>query len=175
MKPTKNSHFCIDCNRRKMVFSSREKAERFIAYNADEIYEETGRRPIRAYFCVACGGWHVTSHEARPEKSSFVERYFAEKAELIELMASLKLRVWRKNTIYNSIAIHVGNFYHEVKREVVDFDSCEETVAKLLKLFEFISHTCIKHVKEIQKAFSKFVDGWSLLLERKKQVDVATA
>ncbi|MCM1489777.1 MAG: hypothetical protein NC095_02980 [Muribaculum sp.] len=56
MKPSKNSYYCVDCKRSKMLFPSKAKAERFMEYNSDEIYEETGHRPVRAYFCIACGG-----------------------------------------------------------------------------------------------------------------------
>lgn len=63
MKPTKNRVFCYDCNRPKMLFKTEKQAMNFIKFNADEIREETGYAPTRAYFCEACGGWHVTSME----------------------------------------------------------------------------------------------------------------
>ena len=170
MKPTQNSYFCIDCNRPKMVFSSKEKAERFIDFNADEINEETGRRPVRAYYCIACGGWHITSHEAVPQKRSLVERYFYEKDELIGLMNSLGLKVWSKNTIVNNISIHVGNFYHQVEQNIINVEACQQTADNLIKIFDYISHTSMKTTKEIQKAFSKFLAGCRLLLERKGQM-----
>ncbi len=44
MKPIKNSYFCIDSNRTKMLFHSKGKSERFIDFYADEI-EESVRRP----------------------------------------------------------------------------------------------------------------------------------
>lgn len=55
MKPSKNSYYCVDCKRPKMLFTSKDKAERFMAYNSDEIFGETGHKPVRAYFCIACG------------------------------------------------------------------------------------------------------------------------
>lgn len=170
MKPTKNSYFCIDCNRPKMVFSSKEKAERFIAFNADEIYEESGRRPVRAYFCIACGGWHITSHKTAPEKRSMVERYFYEKDELIELMKALGLKVWGKNPLVNNISVHVGKFYHLVEKKIINVEACQKSADNLIMIFEYISHTSMKATKEIQKAFSKFLAGCRLFLERKRQM-----
>lgn len=61
MKPVKNRIFCMECQRPKMLFDSKSKAVNFIKFNADEIKDENGIAPTRAYFCKACGGWHVTS------------------------------------------------------------------------------------------------------------------
>lgn len=33
----------------------------FIRFNAEEMVEETGQAPVRAYYCETCCGWHVTS------------------------------------------------------------------------------------------------------------------
>lgn len=63
MKPTKNRVFCIQCLRHKMLFESESKALNFINYNSDAVKEENGFAPIRAYYCSACGGWHVTHHK----------------------------------------------------------------------------------------------------------------
>lgn len=63
MRPTKNHYFCPLCSRTKMLFQTEAKANNFLRYNAEEIFEETGKKPIRAYYCMACCGWHVTSKE----------------------------------------------------------------------------------------------------------------
>ena len=62
MKPSKNRVFCNDCGKSKMLFDSKEKADHFLQYNKDIIYEENGKSPVRSYFCKMCGGWHLTSH-----------------------------------------------------------------------------------------------------------------
>lgn len=33
----------------------------FIKFNGEEIEQESGRKPVRAYYCTCCGGYHVTS------------------------------------------------------------------------------------------------------------------
>ena len=43
-----------------MLFESESKALNFIHYNSEEITDKNGYAPKRAYFCTACGGWHVT-------------------------------------------------------------------------------------------------------------------
>ena len=61
MKPIKNKIFCKNCNRSKMLFNTEKEANRFIKFNYDEIISESGYAPQRSYFCVFCGGWHITS------------------------------------------------------------------------------------------------------------------
>ena len=68
MKPTKNKFHCPACQHSKMLFTSRQEAIRFLQYNADEIETQTGKRPVRTYYCTACCGWHVTS---RPYSSAY--------------------------------------------------------------------------------------------------------
>lgn len=34
----------------------------FIHFNADKIMEETGKAPVRCYYCESYAGWHVTSN-----------------------------------------------------------------------------------------------------------------
>lgn len=60
-KPTKNRHYCPSCGKVKMLFTSESKANNFLKFNAEQIYLETGKKPIRAYYCAACCGWHITS------------------------------------------------------------------------------------------------------------------
>ena len=62
MKP-KTRVFCSACHRHKMVFGTKKEAEMFMMYNGDDIKDEHGYRPIRAYYCGSCMGWHITSQE----------------------------------------------------------------------------------------------------------------
>lgn len=63
MKPTKNKIYCNNIKRVKMLFPSKEKADNFIRFNAEEIAEYNNHVPSRSYYCPACGGWHVTHME----------------------------------------------------------------------------------------------------------------
>lgn len=64
MSKPKNRVYCPIIMRPKLCFETKEKALRFIEMNADEF---EGKRPVRAYFCAGCGGWHVT-HRKRWEQ-----------------------------------------------------------------------------------------------------------
>ena len=74
MKPTKNRVYCPECHRTKMLFVSEDKANTFLRFNTEEITEQNGKHPIRAYFCEACAGWHLTSVETPFETSPSEQR-----------------------------------------------------------------------------------------------------
>lgn len=69
MKP-KHRIVCPQCKRQKLLFESEKKALLHIKYNGDETAKESGFAPVRAYYCEACCGWHLTS---RPANSSPIE------------------------------------------------------------------------------------------------------
>lgn len=62
-----------------MLFESEQAANRFMEFNAEEIQEENGKAPVRAYYCDMCLGWHLTSLAEFSEESSIkvVERRFS--------------------------------------------------------------------------------------------------
>jgi len=55
MKP-KNRYFCMGCQRPKMLFESKSKADNFLKFNKDDF----NKTPTRSYFCSFCGGWHIS-------------------------------------------------------------------------------------------------------------------
>lgn len=63
MKPIKDQIFCVACGRPKMLFET--KADNFIKFNSSEMMEESGKAPIRSYYCEICGGYHVTSNNSK--------------------------------------------------------------------------------------------------------------
>ena len=65
MKPIKNQIFCVACGRPKMLFETKAKADNFIKFNSSEMMEESGKAPIRSYYCEICGGYHVTSNNSK--------------------------------------------------------------------------------------------------------------
>lgn len=64
MKPSKNRIYCIGCKRHKMLFEDKKKADNFIRFNRDTILEESGKAPVRSYYCVFCSSWHVTNNSS---------------------------------------------------------------------------------------------------------------
>lgn len=95
MKPTKNRVFCTRCKRQKMVFETAEKAHNFIKFNSSEMLAEGGVAPVRAYYCEACGGWHVTStkspfaHITRISCTNNRARYFLKQGNIKEAAKEL--------------------------------------------------------------------------------------
>ena len=75
MKPTRNRVYCLDCKGTKMLFATEAKANNFIRFNTDEIMEETGKAPVRSYYCESCGGWHTTSNS---KKEYYIEKQYQE-------------------------------------------------------------------------------------------------
>ena len=65
MKPIKNQIFCVTCGRPKMLFETKAKADNFIKFKSSEMMEESGKAPIRSYYCEICGGYHVTSNNSK--------------------------------------------------------------------------------------------------------------
>lgn len=45
-----------------MLFEEKKNADNFIRFNQEIILEESGKAPVRSYYCVFCSGWHVTSN-----------------------------------------------------------------------------------------------------------------
>ena len=74
MKPSKNRVFCKDCGKTKMFFETEKKADNFIKFNGEEIMQESGFKPERSYFCIYCGGWHLTSQKENLNIKSRTER-----------------------------------------------------------------------------------------------------
>jgi hypothetical protein len=69
MKPTRSRIFCRDSGKSKILFETEKKADNFIRFNAEEIASASGFSPVRSYFCISCGGYHVTSKETAQEVS----------------------------------------------------------------------------------------------------------
>jgi hypothetical protein len=65
MKPRKNIVFCDGSQISKMLFETKAKADKFIMYNSEGILEESGKAPVRSYYCEVCCGYHVTSNPSK--------------------------------------------------------------------------------------------------------------
>ena len=63
MKP-KNRIMCPDCMRPKILFESERKANAFIKWNGGEMRHG---EQLRAYYCPACCGWHISHQEYRTD------------------------------------------------------------------------------------------------------------
>lgn len=93
MKPIKNRFFCIACSRPKMLFSTKSKADNFIRFNSEAIYEETGIAPVRSYYCPMCLGWHTTHIASECVGDKFNHRDNERMTMLIYYFKKKKLKV----------------------------------------------------------------------------------
>lgn len=82
MSKPKNRIMCPDCGRAKMLFETETKANNFIKFNSDTF--ENGEE-LRAYYCPACCGYHISS---KPHKRSYdsqtdrlLKAYYVDNAE----------------------------------------------------------------------------------------------
>ena len=73
-----NLVFCPAAGRAKLQFETLKKAVNYIRWNSREIYQESGKAPVRVYWCPRCACFHVTSrpHNKTPEehKKTSVQR-----------------------------------------------------------------------------------------------------
>lgn len=154
MKPTKNHRFCVDCMRPKMLFTSEKKALRCIEMNGDEIFDQSGSRPIRAYYCMACGGWHITSKKLNPNLHSAVEHYFMKRDALNLAINKLK-KLLPGDNLEKALKTKVGILYQMVMRKKIIKSQCEEMIQLLIDIFEMIIKA--KLVSSIvRKSFNHF-------------------
>ena len=63
--------FCLACNKHKMLFETKSKADNFLKYNSERILDENGKAPVRSYYCCICRCWHVTSNPSVVDGESF--------------------------------------------------------------------------------------------------------
>lgn len=55
---------CPNSFKNKLLFNSEKEANLFIQYAKEKEFHK-GYKPVRAYFCDSCKGWHVTSEEKK--------------------------------------------------------------------------------------------------------------
>lgn len=136
MKPYRNRVFCPSAQRQKMVFETKEKADKFISYNAAQISESSSMVPTRSYYCMACGGWHVT-HLSFSERLKYMDRQQEAVEILSELTDGLKNRFdiseWEKWSVqiekavpYLEITATIPDlylFHKETERQISHYQS----------------------------------------------------
>lgn len=66
-KAKKRGVYCLQSQKAKKQFATREEADLYIRYNHEKILMENGYGPIRSYFCDTCNCYHTTSKEVNIE------------------------------------------------------------------------------------------------------------
>jgi hypothetical protein len=91
-----------------MRFETEKEALLFMEYNADDILEETGKKPVRAYYCDVCMAWHLTSRDTFHTKSSY--ELLARRHSPNPAVASRELSAWREE-VKRAEVLHARGSY----------------------------------------------------------------
>ena len=139
MRPTKNRIYCYGCQRSKMLFESKAKADNFIAYISEGIMEENGKAPVRSYYCELCGGYHVTSNPSMVAGESLNQR----DQKMVEQISNYKKGAEDYKQMHQVVSnqidmakrqMYLGNF--EYIEELYETKNCRKTMVQV-----YSSHT----------------------------------
>lgn len=156
MKPTKNQIFCPECQHPKMLFQTKSEAIRFLRYNADEIEQETGKRPVRAYYCHACGGFHVTSRPQSLTRRALIFHHGEERGS--EIYDQLRDYIEKKHGLQESMSRRVKQLRHALKFPAIDIEKCGHMIAELVRCFETVIENKLAERQFVNRLLSKFND-----------------
>lgn len=154
MKPTKNRVFCMECGRSKMLFETEKKAQLFMKFNNEDIATENKNVPVRAYYCDACCGWHLTHISAAFAGPSRTDQAIERMRTTINIKREAKQRasVIQKETcktVQSKLALidkHIANNENESAEKLVD-DLLEMSKNK------YITPGLLKKIKEKKEFF----------------------
>jgi hypothetical protein len=92
MKPIHNKVYCPIASKFKQLFESESKAMNSIKFNKDD-FDDKNHVPCRAYYCEACGGWHLTSLPSYNENSNkriqFLRERSSSSSKLLDELAEI--------------------------------------------------------------------------------------
>ena len=159
MKPTKNRVYCNDCGKTKMLFDTEKKADNFIAFNQEEIRKEAGYAPQRSYFCLFCGGWHITSIKediGKSKNEELLEKLLIEKANKKEKTPYEKFKINHQE--------NRNKLFLEIESKIKELDNNEkelffkEQISFLNKEIEEISNSTNQNDKELLRELRQKLD-----------------
>lgn len=149
----KNRVMCPDCGKQKMLFETEKKAENFIKWNGDKL--DTTHNMLRAYYCPACCGWHI-SHKCYRESydthtDNMIQAYREQKKSLTKIdkivrskefeahmlqIERLAVEIWdalplevKRSTTKSTVKRHVSQYLH--KNDIQDDQNLRLAVYKL--------------------------------------------
>lgn len=174
MKPTKNRVYCPDSGRQKMLFETEKKAYRFIEFNADEIASENGYAPNRAYFCIACAGWHITSRRQMsadyvPLTERVIEAYEQEKSFKESLKEEQLQKESQKTEELRIILEEIKNDISSIQYLAdygIDYSDFIKEIFLKLEKAKSVNAVFKKSTKRIKNA-EKVLNLWKMALEKR--------
>ena len=120
IKPSKNLVYCYACRKQKMLFEKKAGADNFIKYNHDGILEESGKAPVRSYYCELCCGYHVTSNPSREEG----EILDCKDSQLIQELSSITQTMDRFKMLGHELGIKI-----QESKDQMFIGSCQEIIS----------------------------------------------
>ncbi len=164
MKPTKNRIFCPCSQRPKMVFATKKEAISFLKFNANDIKERTGIKPVRAYYCTACGAWHITSKPQSSDQYDLIRRFGeTDGNKIFEKVKAIK---GRRVSIKEGLYRELRQLRHALKFPVVDTNRCRVMIDELLDHFETVMRIQLEEPNVIKKLFNKFCDLCNVYIDK---------
>lgn len=171
MKPTKNHYYCPACQHQKMLFARKKEALLFLKHNARSIEEQTGKRPVRAYYCTHCCGWHLTSKPNSHGRVDLIKRYGVEAGQ--KMYDTILPLISRGASISGSITKKLKNLRHNLKYEVIDGAKCRVLIDELFDIFEVIIGAQLEDKATVDSLFSKFSRLCNIFDTKKFQKEIA--
>lgn len=147
-----------------MLFETKDEAIRFIHYNADTVEQETGKRPVRAYYCYDCGGWHVTSSRYSQNRKSILRRFGMEDgavifAKVVELSGKCR-------NVEDALLRKIRELRHLLKFEHIDVARCQKKIQCLMDDFDLVMRYQFGEKNGVQNLFNKFKGLCTLFLQK---------
>lgn len=171
MKPTKNHFYCPGCQHQKMLFASKKEALLFLKYNADTIEEGTGKKPVRAYYCHLCGGWHLTSKPCSHSRADLMRRFGPELGE--KMYDIIRPLVTKGNSITGGLTKKIKALRHNLRYQVINDTKCRELIDELFDMFEVVIGARLEEKSTVDSLFMKFSSLCKIFTYKKQQKAIA--
>ena len=146
MSKPKNRIYCPDCGKEKMLFETEDKAKRFIKFNSVDI---THGELLRPYFCIACGGYHISHKPNKINAQCRAER-------VINMYNDMKNA--RQKLINNKLAENNDNINQLVDLMKLELFTTRKDVNRFLNSIEIrnkFSAFVINHARLAYYQFNK--------------------
>lgn len=169
MKPTRNQYYCPGCQHQKMLFTSKKEAVLFLKYNAVAIEQKTGKRPVRAYYCNYCCGWHLTSKPNSYSRKDLMKQFGTEVGG--EIYCKITPLITKGKTISGGMTLKLKELRHNLKYENINCSKCRCLIDELFDFFEIIIGAQLEDKTTIDKLFSKFT-GLCSIFKHKRQMAI---
>lgn len=153
-KPFKNKRYCTGCSHQKMLFDTEKEAVRFLEFNAEEIGQQSGKKPVRAYYCERCCGWHITSKPHSHGRFDLINRYGYETGN--DIYKNILPLIAKGSSISRGLTLKLKELRHNLKYQCINCNKCQQLINDLFDFFEVVISAHLEDKATIDKLFSKF-------------------